>query len=221
MSYEIIKFAHVLLLVFWLGTDVGVLLLSKKFRDASLSVETRVTLLHMAMIIDSLPRICFIAMLPVGLHLANAAGLTQLDAMTMTGFWLLAAVLLTINMTAAKNMGTPLGTQLQRLNWLGLGVTGLALIGTGAFSMLNGHPVAPSWLAAKLVVYGLVYWFAVGIDWLFLPMGRLVKELQEKGSSEALERDITATVDGAMWPVVIVYAGVLAAAFIGVAKFSF
>ena len=221
MSYEIIKFAHVLLLVFWLGTDVGVLLLSKKFRDASLSVETRVTLLHMAMIIDSLPRICFIAMLPVGLHLANAAGLTQLDAMTMTGFWLLAAVLLTINMTAAKNMGTPLGTQLQRLNWLALGVTGLALIGTGAFSMLNGHPVAPSWLAAKLVVYGLVYWFAVGIDWLFLPMGRLVKELQEKGSSEALERDITATVDGAMWPVVIVYAGVLAAAFIGVAKFSF
>ena len=221
MSYEIIKFAHVLLLVFWLGTDVGVLLLSKKFRDASLSVETRVTLLHMAMIIDSLPRICFIAMLPVGLHLANAAGLTQLDAMTMTGFWLLAAVLLTINMTAAKNMGTPLGTQLQRLNWLGLGVTGLALIGTGAFSMLNGHPVAPSWLAAKLVVYGLVYWFAVGIDWLFLPMGRLVKELQEKGSSEALERDITATVDRAMWPVVIVYAGVLAAAFIGMAKFSF
>lgn len=221
MSYEIIKFAHVLLLVFWLGTDVGVLLLSKKFRDASLSVETRVTLLHMAMIIDSLPRICFITMLPVGLHLANAAGLTQLDAMTMTGFWLLAAVLLTINMTAAKNLGTPLGTQLQRLNWLGLGVTGLALIGTGAFSMLNGHPVAPSWLAAKLVVYGLVYWFAVGIDWLFLPMGRLVKELQEKGSSEALERDITATVDGAMWPVVIVYAGVLAAAFIGLAKFSF
>lgn len=221
MSYEIIKFAHVLLLVFWLGTDVGVLLLSKKFRDASLSVETRVTLLHMAMIIDSLPRICFIAMLPVGLHLANAAGLTQLDAMTMTGFWLLAAVLLTINMTAAKNMGTPLGTQLQRLNWLGLGVTGLALIGAGAFSMLNGHPVAPSWLAAKLVVYGLIYWFAVGIDWLFLPMGRLVKELQEKGSSEALERDITATVDGAMWPVVILYAGVLAAAFIGVAKFSF
>lgn len=221
MSYEIIKFAHVLLLVFWLGTDVGVLLLSKKFRDASLSVETRVTLLHMAMIIDSLPRICFITMLPVGLHLANAAGLTQLDAMTMTGFWLLAAVLLTINMTAAKNLGTPLGTQLQRLNWLGLGVTGLALIGTGAFSMLNGHPVAPSWLAAKLVVYGLVYWFAVGIDWLFLPMGRLVKELQEKGSSEALERDITATVDGAMWPVVIVYAGVLAAAFIGMAKFSF
>lgn len=221
MSYELIKFAHVLLLVFWLGTDVGVLLLSKKFRDASLSVETRVTLLHMAMIIDSLPRICFIAMLPVGLHLANAAGLTQLDAMTMTGFWLLAAVLLTINMTAAKNLGTPLGTQLQRLNWLGLGVTGLALIGTGAFSMLNGYPVTPSWLAAKLLVYGLVYWFAVGIDWLFLPMGRLVQELQEKGSSEALERDITATVDGAMWPVVIVYAGVLAAAFIGVAKFSF
>ena len=75
MPYEVIKFIHVLLLVFWLGTDVGVLLLARRFRAASLSVETRLTLLHMAMVIDTLPRICFIAMLPVGVHLANAAGL--------------------------------------------------------------------------------------------------------------------------------------------------
>ena len=75
MSYEAIKFIHVLVLVFWLGTDVGVLLLARKFRDASLSVETRLTLLHMAMVIDTLPRICFIVMLPVGVHLGNAAGL--------------------------------------------------------------------------------------------------------------------------------------------------
>ena len=221
MSYEVIKFAHILLLVFWLGTDLGVLILSRKFRDAGLSVETRITLLQMAMVIDALPRICFIVMLPVGVHLANATGALSVGAMEVTGLWLLAAVLLTVNMMAAKNMGTPLGVKLQRLNWVGLGITGLALIGTGLFSILNGNPVATSWLAAKIGIYGLIYWLAIGIDRLFMPIGRLVGELMEKGSSKELENNITNTVDRTMWFVLAVYAATLIAAFIGVTKFEF
>ena len=73
MSYEAIKFIHVLQLVFWLGTDVGTVLLVRRFRDASLSVQTRQTLMHMAMVILTLPRISFFFMLPVGVHLANAS----------------------------------------------------------------------------------------------------------------------------------------------------
>ena len=77
MSYEAIKFIHVLLLVFWLGTDVGVLLLARKFRDSGLSVETRLTLLQMAMVIDTLPRICFIVMLPAGCTPCQCRRITQ------------------------------------------------------------------------------------------------------------------------------------------------
>ena len=180
MSYEVIKFIHVLLLVFWLGTDVGVLLLARRFRDASLSVETRLTLLHMAMVIDTLPRICFIVMLPVGVHLANAAGLLNVEMPGLVGLWLLAAVLLTVNMSAAKHIGTPLGARLQRLNWTGLGIAGLLLIATGLASLVNGTPYMVSWLAAKIVIYGLVYWFAIGIDWMFLPVGRLTANWRKR-----------------------------------------
>ena len=221
MSYEAIKFIHVLLLVFWLGTDVGVLLLARRFRDASLSVETRLTLLQMAMVIDTLPRICFIVMLPAGVHLANAAGLLDVGAPGMAGLWLLAAALLAVNMSAAKHIGTPLGARLQRFNWLGLGVAGLALVGVGLSSLVNGNPDVVSWLAAKIVIYGLVYWFAIGIDWMFLPVGRLTAELAENGSSEEVEADITRTVDQTMWAVLAVYASTLAAAWICVTKINF
>ena len=221
MSYEAIKFIHVLLLVFWLGTDVGVLLLARRFRDASLSVETRLTLLQMAMVIDTLPRICFIVMLPAGVHLANAAGLLDVGAPGMAGLWLLAAALLAVNMSAAKHIGTPLGARLQRFNWLGLGVAGLALVGVGLSSLVNGNPDIVSWLAAKIVIYGLVYWFAIGIDWMFLPVGRLTAELAEKGSSEEIEAGITRTVDQTMWAVLAVYASTLAAAWICVTKINF
>ena len=221
MSYEAIKFIHVLLLVFWLGTDVGVLLLARRFRDASLSVETRLTLLQMAMVIDTLPRICFIVMLPAGVHLADAAGLLDVGAPGMAGLWLLAAVLLTVNMSAAKHIGTPLGARLQRLNWLGLGLAGLALVGVGLSSLVNGTPDIVSWLAAKIVIYGLVYLFAIGIDWMFLPVGRLTAELAEKGSSEEIEAGITRTVDQTTWAVLAVYASTLAAAWICVTKINF
>ncbi|MDE0286756.1 MAG: hypothetical protein OXN26_19680 [Gammaproteobacteria bacterium] len=221
MSYEVIKFIHVLLLVFWLGTDVGVLLLARRFRDASLSVETRLTLLHMAMVIDTLPRICFIVMLPAGVHLANAAGLLSVEVPGLVGLWLLAAVLLTVNMSAAKHIGTPLGARLQRLNWIGLGIAGLLLIATGLASLVNGTPYMVSWLAAKIVIYGLVYWFAIGIDWMFQPVGRLTGELVEKGSSEEIEAGITRTVDQTMWAVLAVYASTLAAAWICVTKIDF
>ena len=221
MSYEAIKFIHVLLLVFWLGTDVGVLLLARRFRDASLSVETRLTLLQMAMVIDTLPRICFIVMLPAGVHLANAAGLLDVGAPGMAGLWLLAAALLAVNMSAAKHIGTPLGARLQRFNWLGLGVAGLALVGVGLSSLVNGNPDVVSWLAAKIVIYGLVYWFAIGIDWMFLPVGRLTAELAKNGSSEEVEAGITRTVDQTMWAVLAVYASTLAAAWICVTKINF
>ena len=221
MSYEAIKFIHVLLLVFWLGTDVGVLLLARRFRAASLSVETRLTLLQMAMVIDTLPRICFIVMLPVGVHLANVTGLLNVGIPGLVGLWLLAAMLLTVNMSAAKHIGTPLGARLQRLNWAGLGVTGLLLIGTGLASQVNGTPEMVSWLAAKIIIYGLVYWFAVGIDRMFLPVGRLAGELAEQGSSEEIEAGITRTVDQTMWAVLAVYASTLAAAYICIAKFDF
>ena len=221
MSYEVIKFVHILLLVFWLGTDIGVLLLARRFRDASLSVETRLTLLQMAMVIDTLPRICFIVMLPAGVHLANAAGLLDVGASGMLGLWALAALLLTVNMAAAKNPGTPLGARLQRLNWLGLGVTGLLIIGTGTAALLGGTPEMAVWLAAKIIVYGLVYWFAIGIDWMFLPVGRLTAELAEKGTSEEIEAGITRTVDQTMWAVLLVYAATLAAVWLCITKIDF
>lgn len=221
MSYAAIKFAHVLLLVFWLGTDVGVLLLARKFRDAGLALETRLTLLQMAMVIDTLPRVCFIVMLPVGVHLANAGGLLGVGTPGMVGLWLLAAGLLTLNMSAAKHIGTPLGARLQRLNWAALGIVGAVIVAVGCASLLGGSPVMASWLAAKIVIYGLVYWFAIGIDWMFLPVGRLTGELVEKGSSEAIEAGITRAVDQTLWAVLGVYASTLAAAYICITKFSF
>lgn len=136
-SLTLWKFSHILLLVFWLGTDLGVLILARKFRDSSLSVDTRVVLLQMAMVIDTLPRICFITMLPVGLHLANASGYFSIGAAVLVAAWVLAAILLYVNVMASKHMGQPLGQTLQKLNWVLLTLVGGALMALAVWLLLN------------------------------------------------------------------------------------
>ena len=41
-EYEIWKFLHICMFVFWLGTDVGVMLCSKKSVDPALSIEASI-----------------------------------------------------------------------------------------------------------------------------------------------------------------------------------
>jgi len=160
--------------------------------------------------------------LPNLLSFSRMAAIPPLAALLAAGWhWLAAALLRTVNMQAAKSIGTALGARLQRLNWLGLGIAGLLLMAVGLISLANGAPVSVSWLAAKILVYGLVYWFAVGIDWMFLPLGRLTAELAEQGSSEQIEADITRTVDRTMRAVLAVYASTLAAAYICMTRLEF
>jgi len=216
--YAVWKYLHLLLFVFWVGTDVGVLLLARKFRDASLPVEARVVLLQQALVIDTLPRVCFVAMLPAGFSLAAAAGLVSLSGAALAGLWLLAAAWLALGLAAAKNMDKPIGPRLQRLHWAVLGVVGLAAIGLGAAWAAQGLPQAAPWLGLKLIAYGAICFAALGIDRAFLPIGPATQRLVTEGSSPALEREITATVNRSLRFVYAVYAGVLLAALVGVAR---
>ena len=73
-EYEIWKFLHICMFVFWLGTDVGVMLCSKKSTDPTLGVEARFKMLEMALIIELLPRVMWVMALPLGVHLSKSLG---------------------------------------------------------------------------------------------------------------------------------------------------
>ena len=55
--YDVILYIHLLGFVFWLGTDIGVFIGAKFTENAEYSVETRLTILKLAMILDIAPRV--------------------------------------------------------------------------------------------------------------------------------------------------------------------
>src|SRR6266700_3299348 len=76
--YNLLLFAHVLLFVYWLGSDIGVFYGVRFVLNPNLSLETRRTVMALVHWIDAFPRICLVLMIPVGISLA-----LQLELLTV------------------------------------------------------------------------------------------------------------------------------------------
>ena len=73
-SYQLLRFAHVLLFAYWLGADLGVFLAGGVMSRPGLPVPERNRVRSLLMDIDLAPRIALIGMLPVGFQLALSWG---------------------------------------------------------------------------------------------------------------------------------------------------
>ena len=84
-------YLHILLLVFWVGTDLGVFLAAKYSERSEFSMESRQVVLMLGMMLDRLPRSALVLIVPSGLMLTQASGLTELSPSSVLGIWVFAA----------------------------------------------------------------------------------------------------------------------------------
>ena len=76
-ALDIAIFLHVLLLVYWLGGDLGTFYSSRYIVKPDLSVEARSTALKIMSFCDVFPRICLVLFLPSGITLIGLHPLGQ------------------------------------------------------------------------------------------------------------------------------------------------
>ena len=82
--YENLVWLHMLLLVLWLGGDLGVFVLGQHFRRRSYSLPERLTLLKLLVIVDLGPRFAWELMVPMSLTLLYFGGYSP-DALELCG----------------------------------------------------------------------------------------------------------------------------------------
>ena len=87
---------HILLLVFWVGTDLGVFLAAKYSERSEFSMESRQVVLMLGMMLDRLPRSALVLIVPSGLMLTQASGLTELSPSSVLGIWVFAVCCLLV-----------------------------------------------------------------------------------------------------------------------------
>ena len=211
--HDVVAYAHVLLLVFWLGTDVGVFLAAKISERATLSVETRATVLGLGMVLDRLPRSALVLIVPTGLVLAANLGLTDPPAAVIAGIWVLAAVWLAILWAGFLNPQTTIEKTAMLVN-LGLSAVAALLVG-GWGVLLLGDESVPTWLAIKVLTVGLIFAAGVVLDILFRPAVEAFAAILADGASPERDRAYSKSLAPVYIVVIAIYVLVAIAAWFG------
>ena len=217
-EYEIWKFLHICMFVFWLGTDVGVMLCSKKSTDPNLGVEARFQMLEMALKIELLPRVMWVMALPFGVQLSKTMGYIDPSSITLTMMWLFTLAWLVINVGGAANLNEPWGQQLSKINRFIIASLGVGLVIVAVSSFMGYGPYEANSVALKVGLYGLVNLTILGIEVAFFPLGLAYERLATEGSSPEIESSISGGMDLTLRWVHATYILIFITAFIGATK---
>ncbi len=217
-EHEIWRYLHILMFVFWLGTDMGVMISAKRAVGPQLSVDARLTLLKSALLIELLPRTMWVAALPLGVQLSHHLGLVTISTPALALVWLFAAFWWVVNFGGAYYIEQPLGLKLGRINRWVTGLLGLTLIGVAAASYLSQTLFATAWLAAKVGLYGVIQLTILGIELTFVPVGAAFGRLAAEGSTPEVEARISATMKRSLLFVYATYVLIAIVGLIGVSK---
>jgi len=216
--YSLWVFAHVMLLVYWLGADLGVLLLALGAKNPNYTFEQRAVMLEYSMKIDFTPRLASALMFPVGLHMSAGLGLVAVSQTIFVLVWLASIIWMGVIIGQVALEGRPISNVLRRVNLGWQGILFFVLMGIGILSWTNDVPFETQWLALKIILFAMIFAMSILIDVLFAPVGPGFMKLAEYGSTPDIEREISHGINGAIVPVLIIYLLLAVIAFIGIAK---
>ena len=155
-AYHLLLFAHVVAFAYWLGGDLGVFFCAGRVANPDLALDERLRWLGCALTVDMAPRSALILILAIGFHLAVMQAWLPLDAVWVGLGWALAAIWLALGWIAFAREGQPIAHTARRIDRpIRLAMMGLVLA-AGVSSLAYGWPLATPWLAAKLVLFGLI-----------------------------------------------------------------
>lgn len=216
--YFLIKLAHLLLFVYWLGGDIGVFYSAIHVRDRQLSLEARQMALRILGWVDQIPRYCLVLMLPVGYSLADQLGVVVLPPLVFVFLWGISIAWLWMVWAIHHLQGRPIAEKLRKidLTWRFILTGGLLFDAWQGFNG-TGH-VLTTWLAAKFLVLATLIFCGIMIRLRGKPLGPALRELFATGSTPQLEATIQQTFARTRPFVLAIWALLVVAAYIGISK---
>ena len=217
--YSSLVFFHILLFVFWLGADLGVAILGGQFRKRDYSIPERLTILKILVMTDMGPRTAWALMIASTISLVTVGGFWAVPVWGVVLAWAVSVFWLWIVWTAYKAGQTPKAAKLKKIEMVLKWALAAFYLGLGVISLATNAPLEPNWLASKALLFGLIFVAAIMIDVKFKPVGPLLMDLIEKGSSDATEAPLLMTMNKSRFWVRVTYVLLVIVAFMGTTKF--
>lgn len=214
--HNLLLFIHVLLFVFWLGTDVGVFLAAKISENGKLSTETRSTVLGLGMVLDRLPRSALVLIFPTGLQLAVNTGQLGVGSGLVVAVWAIALVWLAVLWLGFMKPQTQTEQRAMLFNFAMNALLAIVITGYGLYLWLGGH--AATWLAFKVLLVGLIFVAGVLLDAMFKPAVEAFVDIVTNGGSAERDQKYSQAISPVYKSVLAIYLFVMLAAYLGLAK---
>jgi len=194
----ILRWVHILAMVYWLGGEWGVFQTSYHVTNRNLSLEERKRHMETAYRIDILARTGIVLLLPLGLHMGKIFGFVPLlDGAGVWWMWLFFAVWLAMTWTAFLKRETDIGIAVTKTEeWLRYPLI-IALFVFSFMAFGGSGPITSGehnqWYPAKMALYAFA--LCIGL-FLRLVMRRWTERFRilamgpDAEQEMALEREI-------------------------------
>jgi hypothetical protein len=209
VDVALLALLHLLVLVDWLGGNLGAFVASFKVTDTAASPHARVASAGLIASVDLASRIALILAAPTGVTLATAKGSLKLAAWALPTLWIAALVWLALTWRQRLTHGT------------GASLIGRAdaLIPCAAFASLVVAAFEPTPLFPRIKCALLSSAIAAGlaIRLLLKPFGSALAGLASGEPTDARKATLAVTLERARRAVLSIWVLILAAASFGVA----
>lgn len=218
----ILRWLHIIAMVYWLGGEWGVFQTSYKIVNFRLPIEERARHLETAYRIDILARNGIIALLPLGLHMGYLWGVQPYGGSFLVVVWLLWAILLFVTWAAFIKRGTKFGKLMSDIeDWSRflliptlLGVSIASLLGYGPFLAGEGE----KWYSAKVLVFGSMLIIGVMLRVIMHQWRELIPILAKGGDNPEIEAKLVRMNNIGRAVAYMYWVGILTTAFFGAVK---
>jgi len=235
-AHAIILFCHIILLVTWLGVDLGVFISSFFLRNPKYPINERLMVGRIAGILDMGPRASLLLVYPTGAWLAWIGGwgftepvgpfnpLAQLvlissiflvwEILVWIQFWGHRQIL---NGQTSQTLEAFL-TRYRRYDIYARWILATLLIGDGILGILGHGFIDQPWLGWKVLLFGMIVVQGIAIRWAADAWPALIRDIVDHGSTPRREAALNQAMRRAYPFVVVIYTLILAISMIGILK---
>lgn len=217
----ILRWLHIIAMVYWLGGEWGVFQTSYKVVNPALSIDERARHMDTAYRIDIMARTGIISLLPLGLHMGHIWGIQPLGGAWLIGMWIVWVTWMAITWGAFAKRGTQIGNQLSLIeDWTRylliptlLFVSISSLLGNGPFEAGIGQ----KWYSAKLLTFGLLLIIGVILR-LIMHEWRAMFPVLAQGPAPDVEAKLKRSINLGRSVAYLYWFGIMLTAFFGAVK---
>ena len=218
---SILRWLHIIAMVYWLGGEWGVFQTSYKIVNPELPQEERARHMDTAYRIDILARTGIISLLPLGLHMGHIWGVQPYGGMWLVAMWALWVLWMGITWMCFFTRGTQLSLTLSTIeDWTRYIVIPLLLI--GSVSSLAGYgpfegALGQKWFASKMLIFGLMLCIGLLLRFVMHEWRKFIPILA-KGPNPEIEAKLNRSIVISRRFAYLYWIGIMATAFLGAVK---